>query len=43
MLGEGLTDSDNSTLDELLAVFELPDQQNPDILQQQVDSFSEIF
>jgi hypothetical protein len=42
MLAEGLTDSDHSTLDELLAVFELPDQQNPDILQQQVDSFSEI-
>jgi hypothetical protein len=35
MLGDPLTDSDSSTLDELLAVFELPDQQNPEILQQQ--------
>ncbi|CAF3925315.1 unnamed protein product [Rotaria magnacalcarata] len=34
MLGDCLTDSDNSTLDELLAAFELPDQQNPESLQQ---------
>jgi hypothetical protein len=34
MLADGLTDSDNSTLDDLLAVFELPDQQNPETLQQ---------
>jgi hypothetical protein len=39
MLGDPLTDSDSSTLDELLAVFELPDQQNPEILQQQVNEF----
>ncbi|CAF0797647.1 unnamed protein product [Adineta steineri] len=34
MLADGLTDSDNSTLDDLLAGFELPDQSNPDTLQQ---------
>jgi hypothetical protein len=37
MLADPLTDSDSSTLDELLAVFELPDQQNPEILQNQVN------
>lgn len=36
MLGEGLTDSDSSTLDDLLAGFELPDQQNPEALQPMV-------
>ncbi len=39
MLADGLTDSDNSTLDDLLAVFELPDQQNPETLQQTVNLF----
>jgi hypothetical protein len=39
MLADGLNDSDNSTLDDLLAVFELPDQQNPEILQQMVNYF----
>lgn len=34
MLADALTDSENSTLDELFAVFELPDQQNPDAPQQ---------
>jgi hypothetical protein len=37
MLADGLNDSDNSTLDDLLAVFELPDQQNPETLQKMVN------
>jgi hypothetical protein len=37
LLTEALTDSDNSTLDDLLAVFELPDQQNPETFQQTVN------
>ena len=37
MLSDAFTDSDSSTLDELLAVFELPDQQNSEPLQHQVD------
>jgi len=37
MLADGLNDSDNSTLDDLLAVFELPDQQNPETLQNMVN------
>ncbi|CAF4435667.1 unnamed protein product, partial [Rotaria sp. Silwood2] len=34
LLADALTDSDNSTLDDLLAAFELPEQQNPETLQQ---------
>ncbi|UJR33786.1 hypothetical protein I4U23_021212 [Adineta vaga] len=34
MLADGLTDSDSSTLDDLFAGFELPDQQNSEALQQ---------
>jgi hypothetical protein len=37
MLADVLTDSDNSTLDDLLAGFELPDQQNPETFQQIVN------
>ncbi|CAF0774413.1 unnamed protein product [Rotaria sordida] len=33
MLADGLTDSDNSTLDDLLAAFEIPEQQNLETLQ----------
>ena len=34
MLGDNLTDSDSSTLDDLLAGFDLPESQNPETLQQ---------
>lgn len=36
MLSDAFTDSDNSTLDELLAVFEMPDQQHLDASPNQV-------
>ena len=39
MLPEVLTDSDSSTLDDLLAVFDLPEPQNLDVLTQSVRFF----
>lgn len=39
MLTDAFTDSDSSTLDELLAVFELPDQQHSEASPNQVDHY----